>query len=348
MGIVSRTLRGRDADSIENYLISSEEVIVKSEEVMNNKILAIVGATASGKSGLGMELCERLSGELVSCDSMQIYKKMNIGTAKATSEDMKRIPHHLIDVAEPHEKYSCAQYVSDAMKAVEDIIERGKLPILCGGTGLYLDCFLRGGLCEDNCVDNDFRNELLKIANEPCGKEKLHRMLSEVDPESASKIHQNNVKRVIRALEIFHMTGIKKSESDKTKSEYVLPYKTVVIGIKYENREHLYKKIDSRVDAMLEAGLLDEVRQLYNDGLLESGSTAAQAIGYKELLGYIKGEMSYESAVEKLKCATRKYAKRQMTWFLSKNYIHWIELDKNGVDRKHEDIIKEALEIFNA
>lgn len=308
------------------------------------RLLAVVGPTASGKTALSISLAKRLGGEVICCDSMQIYKQMDIGTAKPTAEERGAVLHRMFDFVEPDAAYSCADYVRDAMQTVEDVTAAGHLPILCGGTGLYLDSLLRGGGFEETVTDPTLRAELQAFA-EAHGNHALHARLAEVDPESAASIHENNVKRVARALEIYLTTGMTKTEADRRSREIESPYRATVIGIRFCDRDLLYSRIDRRVDMMLEEGLLAETRGLLEAGVFERSSTAAQAIGYKELLGYLCGEESLEEAVEQLKRATRRYAKRQMTWFGAKDYVRWINADENGSMRSPEAILGEALEL---
>lgn len=308
------------------------------------KILAVVGSTASGKTALSIALAKALCGEVVSCDSMQIYRRMDIGTAKPTKEEMDGVVHHLLDFIEPDTPFSCAEYVSLAKETVEEIHSRKKLPIFCGGTGLYLDSFLRGGGFEETETDPILRESLFAFAAEH-GNHALHERLALVDPESASAIHENNVKRVVRALEIFESTGVTKTEMDRRSRSPESPYDACVIGLRYQNREILYDRIDRRVDMMLEAGLLEETQRLMEEGVFARNSTAAQAIGYKELLGYLHGEQGLEDAVESLKRATRRYAKRQITWFGAKEYVRWVDADKDGRMRSLEEILSDALSI---
>ncbi len=307
------------------------------------KILAVVGPTASGKSAVALELARALDGEIVSCDSMQIYRRMDIGTAKPTQEEMAGIPHHLIDVAEPEEPFSCAEYVKLAQAAIEDIHARGKLPILCGGTGLYLDSLLRGSAFEETAYDPTVRERLLAYAAEN-GNHALHARLAAVDPESAAAIHENNVKRVARALEIFETTGMTKAEADRRSREVESPYNATVIGLCYPDRAVLYGRIERRVDDMLRMGLLEETERLAAEGVFARNATAAQAIGYKELLGYLRGEMTLQEAADALKAATRRYAKRQMTWFSAKNYVRWIDAAENGAALPFAKLLSRVLE----
>ncbi|MBQ9080735.1 MAG: tRNA (adenosine(37)-N6)-dimethylallyltransferase MiaA [Clostridia bacterium] len=307
------------------------------------KIIAVVGPTASGKTALSIALAKQLCGEIVSCDSMQIYRGMDIGTAKPDAAERDGVPHHLIDIVAPDADFDASDYVSAATAAVDDILSRGKLPIFCGGTGLYLDSFLRGGFCE-TADSPELRAELTRRA-EKIGNEAMHAELADVDPESAAAIHPNNVRRVIRALEVYHATGITKSELDRRSREAEPRYDAKIIGIRFSDREQLYRRIDMRVDIMLEMGLLDEVRRLYDAGVFERSRTAAQAIGYKELLGVIKGETALDIAVDDLKRATRRYAKRQLTWFGAHKDIIWLDRDDSTTA---DELIQTALSAVGA
>ncbi len=289
------------------------------------RILAIVGPTASGKSVLAVNIAERYSGEVVSCDSMQIYRGMDIGTAKPTATEMRGIPHHLIDIAEPEEDFSVADYVRLAEQAVGDILSRGRLPVFCGGTGLYLDSFLRGGF--EPATAEPLLRERLKREAEIHGNEYLYARLLVIDPKSAEATHPNNVRRVIRALEIYELTGKTKSEHDSLSRASTVRYDPVIIGLHFSDRAELYRRIDTRVDKMLSAGLLEETERLWRAGIFEKSRTAAQAIGYKELLGYLCGEVTLDKAVEKLKQSSRRYAKRQLTWFRADPRVRWIDAD---------------------
>ena len=309
------------------------------------KLPIIVGATAGGKSALAMRIAEEIGGEIVSCDSMQIYRRMNIGTAKPTDEEQSRVRHHLIDVIEPWESFSCADYARLADEAIRDIIARGKTPIVCGGTGLYLDALLRGGLAEEADCDENYRNELNALAEEK-GNDYVHGLLRDLDPESADAIHPNNRKRVIRALEVCRVTGRKKSEIDRENSAFDGAYEPLAVGLFYTDRAVLYERIDRRVDQMLEEGLLDEVRALDREGIFERSKTAAGAIGYKELLGFIRGETTLAEASDTLKMATRRYAKRQCTWFGAKNYIERIDIDGVPDEKTLEKILEKTKKVF--
>ncbi len=310
------------------------------------KIYGVVGPTASGKTALAIELAKRIDGEIICCDSMQIYKEMNIGTAKPTEDERAAVPHHMTDFLPPEAAYSCADYVKDAEAVVDDIISRGKKPIFCGGTGLYLDRFLRGGNNDYAICDKAYRDELTKISESEGGVDKLYEMLRNLDPESALAIHKNNVKRVIRALEIIKATGRKKSEVDLENSELSDKYEPCIIYTFYQNREILYGRIERRVDMMIDMGLVEETKRLYDAGVFTVSSTAAQAIGYKELLPYIEGRDSLENCIEKLKVATRKYAKRQNTWFSQKPYCQKILMDDDNGAKTFENIVNISEKYF--
>lgn len=308
-----------------------------STKVKIPRAIAIVGCTASGKSALATELCRRHSGELVSMDSMQIYRGMDVGTAKPTAQEQREVVHHMIDVVDPCESYSCGAYVEAATRVIEDIDARGKLPVLCGGTGLYLDGLLRGGFGE-NYADSALRAQLEDYADAH-GAVALHQRLAAVDPESAAATHPNNVKRVIRALEIYLVSGRTKTELDELSRHATPAIDALVLGIRYNNREVLYDRIERRVDLMLREGLVEETERLWKQGVFEVNATAAGAIGYKEILPFLQGVCSQEQAAAELKTATRRYAKRQMTWFYAKEYVTWIDADPNGELRTFEEIV---------
>ena len=309
------------------------------------KIAAVTGPTASGKTALAIELAKRLDGEIVSCDSMQIYCGMDIGTAKPTQEELAAVPHHLIDILPSDAPYSCSDYVKDAERAVEDIVSRGKLPIFCGGTGLYLDRFLKGGNDDGAAYDENLRQELKKFVDEK-GIDALYGRLVELDPVAAESIHRNNVKRVMRAIEICLVTGEKKSDIDKKNAEVIDRYDPRVITLSFESRDLLYKRIDDRVDAMIDHGLVAETERLMSEGVFERSQTAAQAIGYKELFPYLRGESDLESCVDELKRATRRYAKRQITWFSGKDYAHKVFVDSDNRLKTFEDIVNISINLF--
>ena len=302
------------------------------------KIIAIVGPTAVGKTALAIELARRYNGEIISCDSMQVYRGMDIGTAKPTKEELAQIKHHLIDIKMPNENFSCADYAALAKKAIADIQKRGKTPIFCGGTGLYLDSVIEiPSFCE-TAKDEEYRKYLENYAKEN-GNESVHKMLDEIDSESAAAIHANNLKRVIRALEIYKCTGVTKSEWDRRSKEIKPPYDATVLFLTCEDREEMYRRIDRRVDIMMAEGLMFEVRGLYEAGLLDEKYTSSGAIGYKELLPTVTGESTVDIGVMELKTATRHYAKRQLTWFNKKKNYEKIYVDK-------ENPLKRAIEIL--
>ena len=285
------------------------------------KILCVVGPTASGKTAYAIELARENNGEIVSCDSMQIYKYMNIGTAKATAEERAEVPHHMIDFVDPNRDYSVADFVTDARACIAEILSRGKMPVLCGGTGLYIDSVLKSVEFSPQKRDDKLRDELWKKAEQD-GAESVYEILKELDPIEADKVHYNNVKRVIRAIEICKTTGMTKTEADKLSIGKPI-YKPIIYGLNMP-REKLYERIDRRVDVMVEQGLEGEVRQLLNMGIRRD-STAMQAIGYKELVRYIDGLCDFETAIEDIKRESRRYAKRQLTWFRRNPDIIWTE-----------------------
>ena len=303
------------------------------------RVIAIVGPTAVGKTDLSIKLAKKLDGEIISCDSMQIYKGMDIGTAKPTVEERQGVPHHLIDIIKPNEQFSCADYATLAKEKIEEITKRGKTPIFCGGTGLYLDSVLKISSFSESQRDEEYREFLTKNAENE-GNEAVYKMLLEIDPESAEKTHPNNVQRVIRALEIYKCTGVTKTEWDKRSREEKSPYESTVIFLTASDRERLYQRIDSRVDMMMAEGLLDETRRLYENGFLKEGTTAYSAIGYKELLPFVKNGAPIDICVADLKLATRHYAKRQLTWFSAHKDYHKIYVDL-------QDPYESAINIIN-
>ncbi len=285
----------------------------KENELNGKKAVIIAGPTASGKSGVALRLAAAFGGEIISSDSMQIYRRMDIGTAKPSKEEQAAVPHHLIDIREPYEDYSVAEFNSDAKAAIEDILSRGKLPIICGGTGLYIESLLHPtDYGTDSSADRTLREELIKRDAHGLWLE-----LYGIDPVSAQKTHENNKKRVVRALEIYYTTGKTKTELDRIQKRFSPEYDFLLLLTGFGDRAELYSRIDRRVDEMIAEGLVDETERLLSSGDLRPGTTAYQAIGYKELFGYINGEKSLSEASDKLKQATRNYAKRQLTWFSS-------------------------------
>ncbi|EJR53285.1 tRNA dimethylallyltransferase [Bacillus cereus VD107] len=290
-------------------------------EVQREKVAVIIGPTAVGKTKLSIDLAKALNGEIISGDSMQIYRTMDIGTAKVTTDEMDGIPHYMIDIKNPEDSFSVAEFQERVRKYIREITERGKLPIIVGGTGLYIQSVLFDYQFTDEAGDAIYREQMEKLALER-GVEYVHKKLQEVDPESAERIHANNVRRVIRALEIFHTTGEKMS-NQLEKQENELLYDVSLIGLTMD-REMLYDRINLRVDLMVEQGLLEEVKGLHERGVRECQSI--QAIGYKELYDYFENRVSLEEAVSQLKTNSRRYAKRQLTWFRNKMDVAWFDV----------------------
>ena len=287
-------------------------------------LLVICGPTASGKTRLAVELAKRLNGEVVSADSMQIYKGMSIATAKPTIDEMQGVPHHLIDFLEPDKAFSVADYVKLAKEIVFDIHSRGKLPIICGGTGLYISSLIDNISFDDTSSNNEIRLRLEKEA-EKYGNHHLWQKLNEIDPETASKVHENNLPRVIRGLEVFELTGVKLSEHKVNSRKNASPFNCCIIGIGFTDRQVLYDRINKRVDVMIETGLVEEAKSVYENLNL---STAHQAIGYKELIPYFENSCELVECVDRIKQETRRYAKRQLTWFRRIDGIEWVYADK--------------------
>ena len=296
---------------------------------MKEKIIAVVGPTASGKTSLSIRLAQELGGEIVSCDSMQIYRGMQIGTAAPTKEEMAGIPHHLIGFVSPEMEFSVAEYRERAAECIADIASRGKMPILCGGTGLYLDALLYVSQFAEVEKSDTLRRELEEFA-EAHGNEALHGQLAEVDPAAAEAIHPNNVRRVIRALEMYRLTGITKTEWDKRSLAKEAAYDARILALDYHDRSILHRRIEMRVDQMMEGGLEEEIRALYEAGLLKPKTIAGQAIGYKEFLPYLAGESTLSAVAEEIKGATRRYARRQLTWFRRYDFALWLYPDTEG------------------
>lgn len=289
---------------------------------MAGKIVVVTGATATGKTKLGIELAKRLNGEVVSADSMQIYRGMDIGTAKPTASEMREMPHHLIDAAAPEESWSVARWTEEAAKVCDDILARGRLPIVVGGTGLYIDSLVKGrefAACEEA---GEVRRELEERYDE-IGGEAMLKEVAQLDPERAAKLYPADKKRIVRAFEIFLLTGETMTEHDRRTREAPPRYDAAVIALDYADRQELYRRIDARVDEMEALGLFEEVQALIDRGLPES-STAMQAIGYKEAALALRGEISRAEAIDRIKRASRRYAKRQLTWLRGRDNICWI------------------------
>jgi tRNA dimethylallyltransferase len=291
-------------------------------------LLIISGPTAVGKTDISIELARLCNGEIISADSMQIYKYMDIGSAKISNEEMKGIPHHLIDVVEPQDPFSVAQFKEGALKAIYDIDSRGKLPILTGGTGLYIDSIIRNFNFTEADKDEEYRIHLEKLAEE-FGKEYVHNLLKASDPVSYTNIHPNNMKRVIRALEVYKNTG-KPFSTFEDKDSYDIPF-NIHYYVLTMNREKLYERINKRVDIMMQNGLLEEVVKLKKLGYT-ADMQSMKGIGYKELLYYLDGSITLDEAVNMIKQGSRNYAKRQLTWFRKDSRVQWIDKDNYKSD----------------
>ena len=288
---------------------------------MRKEPIFLCGPTASGKTALAVELALRLNGEIVSADSMQIYRHMQIGTAAPTEEEQCGVPHHMIGVVEPQESFSVERYRAMALPVIRDIQERGRFPIVAGGTGLYFDALMQGDGYAPVEADLQYRRELNELAERE-GNQAVHDLLAAEDPETAARLHPNNLKRVIRALEVLRLTGRSISDHDRETQTLASPFAPVKLGINIEPRERLYARIDLRVDRMLDAGLLQEAESIQNLGV-PADATAMQAIGYKELIPVLHGETSLADAVALIKQRSRNYAKRQLTWFRRDAAIRW-------------------------
>lgn len=292
------------------------------------KIAVICGPTATGKTRLSVSLAEELGGEIVSADSMQVYRGMDIGTAKATVSERRGIPHHMIDIIEPDEDYSVSRYVEDASRCIDDILSRGKLPIVTGGTNLYIDSLISGAGFAEAAADRRLRQSLADEYDERGGEELLQRLRS-VDPERAEKLHPSDRRRIIRALEVFLLTGETITEHDRKTKELPPRYDAAKLALCCSDRATVYSRIDRRVDEMLERGLLNEVRALLDKGLPPE-CTAMQAIGYKESAAALRGEITVAQAAELIKLGSRRYAKRQLTWLRRDAGLKWIYVDSEG------------------
>lgn len=299
-------------------------------------IICVVGPTASGKTALGIGLAKALDGEIVSADSMQVYKGMPIAAAVPTDDEKENIPHHLMEFLEPEYQLTVAEYTRLAHKKIEEIKNGGKLPIIVGGTGLYVDSLVNNIRFTDEEFSPETREKYEKEYDKNGGEQMLNR-LREIDPDIAEKLYANDKKRIVRAFEIYENTGITMTKQYENSREIPSPYDAVFIGINYKNREILYERINKRVDLMLENGLLEEARKFYE----KSGQSGGfQAIGHKEFYPFFKGEITFEEAVDRLKQQTRRYAKRQLTWFRKNEKINWIYADQS------ENVLGEALKII--
>lgn len=301
--------------------------------MQKNKVIVICGPTASGKTALSIELAKQINGEIVSCDSMQIYKDMNIGTAKPTTEEMQGIKHYLIGYVSPEERYSVADYKKDAKRAIKEIIEKGKMPIVVGGTGLYLDSLIYEIEYQDIKLDEAYRNQLEKEVQEK-GLEALYERAKMIDPKAIEKISATDKKRILRILEIYHATGKTKTEQEIESRKKEVEYDYKVYALNWD-REKLYDRINKRVDIMIEQGLIQEVEEILQK--YQKFPTAMQGLGYKEVVDYLNGIYTKEEMVEKIKMETRRYAKRQLTWFGKNKQTIW--LDAEDTIQKNINII---------
>ncbi|MBQ2143858.1 MAG: tRNA (adenosine(37)-N6)-dimethylallyltransferase MiaA [Oscillospiraceae bacterium] len=302
-----------------------------------NDLICIAGPTASGKTGLAVALAKALNGEVVSCDSMQIYRGMDVGTAKPTPEEMQGVPHHLLDVADPGEDFSVGRYVRLATEAITDIHSRGRTAIVAGGTGLYLDSLVKGE--EFAPPSREGERKFLEDAAEQKGIEYVYDMLMEADPETAERLHLSDRKRIIRAMEVFLITGLPLSWHIAQSRQRPPRYRPAWLGLNFRDRAKLYARIDARVDQMLAQGLEQEVQRLLDAGV-DPQTTAMQAIGYKELASALRGECTVEEAASRIKQASRNYAKRQLTWFRRNDKIRWIYPDETP------DLLARALKLL--
>lgn len=288
---------------------------------MKEKVIVICGPTASGKTALSIELAKKINGEIVSADSMQIYKDMNIGTAKPTIDEMQGIKHYLLDFVSPEERYSVAQYKQDAKRAIKEIIKKGKTPIIVGGTGLYVDSLIYEIEYNDIKIDEEYRNKLEAIV-EKNGLEELYKKALEIDPVAMEKISKNDKKRIMRILEIYKATGKTKTQQELESRKKPVEYDYRIFAINWD-RKILYQRINKRVDIMIEQGLVNEVKNILDK--YDKFPTAMQGLGYKEVVDYINGIYTKEEMIEKIKMETRRYAKRQLTWFRKNKQTIWLD-----------------------
>ena len=306
---------------------------------MKPKVVVIVGPTASGKTAISIELAKKINGEIISSDSMQIYKDMDIGTAKVTKEEMQGIKHYLVDCVLPSQRYTVSDFKKAAEEAIEEILSKGKVPIVVGGTGLYVNSLIYGIEYQDMKFDEEYRNNLMKKAENPDGLEQLWDEANLIDPEAMKIISKNDKKRIIRVLEIYKATGKTKTELEILSRAKEIKYDYKVFGITMD-REKLYERINKRVDIMINQGLEQEVRNLLNK--YSNFPTAMQGLGYKEVKEYFDGKLSYEEMIEKIKQESRRYAKRQLTWFRANKDTIWLDSEKNTI-KENIDIILEEL-----
>lgn len=305
---------------------------------MKPTVIVIAGPTASGKTALSIKLAKELNGEIISCDSMQIYKEMDIGTAKVTKEEAEGIKHYLIDIVSPNERYTVSNFKKDSKNAIKEILNKGKTPIIVGGTGLYVDSLIYEIEYQDMEFDINYRNELMKKAETEEGIKELYEQAKLIDSKAMEKISSNDKKRIIRVLEIYKATGKTKTELEilSRQKEVEYNYKVFVVNM---DREKLYNRIDKRVDIMIENGLVEEVEKIYNK--YNEFPTAMQGLGYKEVVEYLQGKINKEEMIEKIKKESRHYAKRQLTWFRKDKSFIWLN-SEDGIE-KNIEIIKNAI-----
>ena len=307
-------------------------------------LIVIAGPTASGKTSLSLTLCHRLRGEVVAMDSMQVYRYMDIGTAKPTMEEREGIPHHMLDVTDPKDAYSVAEYAKQAKVCIDDVHQRGKIPILTGGTGLYLKALTSSMELGGTQGDPVIRKRLSDIAQVENGGEELYERLQNVDPATAQRLHRNDIRRIIRALEVYELTG-KPISCQQSKEQFECPYTLCILGL-FMERETLYRRIETRVDAMMDMGLLAEVENLLHMGVPPEAQSM-QGLGYKELIPVIRDGQPLKQAVDAIKLGTRHYAKRQMTWFRRTEGIIWLDVHANDCMERAWDRIQASLNVDN-
>ena len=303
---------------------------------MKPKVIVIGGPTASGKTALSIELAKKINGEIISADSMQVYREMNIGTAKVTKEEADGIKHYLIDIVNPNERYTVSDFKKDSERAIEEILKKGKTPIVVGGTGLYIDSLIYGIEYQDMEFDIEYRNMLMDQAETEEGLKSLYEQATKIDPEAMEKITPNDKKRIVRVLEIYKATGKNKTEQEKISriNGVKYDYKVFIVNM---DREKLYNRINLRVDLMIENGLIEEVESIYKK--YNEFPTAMQGLGYKEVVEYLEGQITKEEMIEKIKKESRHYAKRQLTWFRKDDSFIWLD-SSNGIEYNLEIIQK--------
>lgn len=307
-------------------------------------VIAIVGPTASGKTDLSVKVAKYVNGEIISADSMQVYKEMSIASAAPTDEEKCGIKHHLFEFLSPIERFTVADYVDLAHKCINEVVARGKTPVIVGGTGLYVDSLLNNIKFNEESpeITETVRNELM-AQFDLLGGEKMLEMLAKIDPDTANKLHSNDKKRIVRALEVYKIHNKTQTELNKDSKKHSSPYEVLYIGIMYSNRDLLYERINKRVDLMVENGILEEAKKTYERSIDSPYySTAFQALGHKEFYDYFNGHSSLEECIESLKRSTRRYAKRQMTWFNKNENIHWIKADET------ESVFEDAKKIIDS